>query len=304
MSITGSTNANTFKLIKDQYGAPILANIRRLERLRIKYGRYSNHLRFSLRCHHSDLLPNDLQLKCKVHTQKARDVLNKASKTLLQERIRLNHNKRNFLKQEIDKVDTKLKETIEQKLYDDVKTIHTFTQKKEMELSKVRQVKKYDRLKARKEKEDGLTDQNKVVDRNRWVLNLSDKQLNDSEISLLSKGMKFAMTQKEVPKEEIITKVESSLSKFDKPEAATIRAKVSLALQQAKAPKDNLTQRERKALLNLKKDKDIVILPADKGRATVIMNKTDYYRKCDEHIENGPYELVKRDPTYTIKRGM
>ena len=103
MNITGSINSNLFRLIKDQYGASILADIRRLERLRIKYGNYSNHLRFSLRCHHSDLLPNDLRLKCKVHTQKARDILSKAGKALLQERIRLNHNKRNFLKQEIDK---------------------------------------------------------------------------------------------------------------------------------------------------------------------------------------------------------
>ena len=53
---------------------------------------------------------------------------------------------------------------------------------------------------------------------------------------------------------------------------------------------------------DLKKDKDITILPADKGCATVILSKVDYIKKCKEHIESGPYETLKRDPTESIKR--
>ena len=55
-------------------------------------------------------------------------------------------------------------------------------------------------------------------------------------------------------------------------------------------------------MTELKKDKDIIILPADKGRATVILSKVDYIKKCKEHIESGPYETLKRDPTESIKR--
>ena len=55
-------------------------------------------------------------------------------------------------------------------------------------------------------------------------------------------------------------------------------------------------------MTELKKDKDITILPADKGRATVILSKVDYIKKCKEHIESGPYETLKRDPTKSIKR--
>jgi hypothetical protein len=36
---------------------------------------------------------------------------------------------------------------------------------------------------------------------------------------------------------------------------------------------------ERNAIKSLKNDKNIVILPSDKGRCTVIMNKCDYERK-------------------------
>ena len=41
-------------------------------------------------------------------------------------------------------------------------------------------------------------------------------------------------------------------------------------------------------------------LAADKGRATVILNKEDYIRKCNEHLENGPYIKIKKDPTNNV----
>ena len=302
MNITGSTSDNIFHLIKDQYGVSILAKIRRLERLRIKYGKFSNHLRFSLRCLHSDLLPNDLRLKCKVPTKKARDICNRAGRLLLQERIHINDKKRKSLKNQIEIVESELKETLTSEQYEGVKSIHDFTASRESENSKERQVQKFERLLTRKEKENHNNVMEKVVDKDKWIINLSEKQLSDGAKSLLLKGMKFAITPKYIPKEEIIAKVESSLKGIDKPEADTIRAKVSLTLQKAKCPKDNLTRNERTAMKELMNDDSILILPADKGRATVILKREDYFAKCNEHIDNGPYEYLKRDPTESIKR--
>ena len=51
----------------------------------------------------------------------------------------------------------------------------------------------------------------------------------------------------------------------------------------------------------LQSDTSIVILPADKGRSTVILNCEDYLEKCMDHINNGPYQLLKKDPTTKIK---
>ena len=51
----------------------------------------------------------------------------------------------------------------------------------------------------------------------------------------------------------------------------------------------------------LQSDISIVILPADKGRSTVILNREDYLEKCMDHINNGPYQLLKKDPTTKIK---
>ena len=76
------------------------------------------------------------------------------------------------------------------------------------------------------------------------------------------------MISANIPFKEIISKVEGGIKALPKEEADTIRAKVSLTLQNAKPPQDNLTKNERTALHQLKKDKNIIILPADKGRAT------------------------------------
>ena len=51
--------------------------------------------------------------------------------------------------------------------------------------------------------------------------------------------------------------------------------------------------KERKALKQLQADTSIVILPADKDRPTVILNREDYLEKCMDHINNGPYQLLK-----------
>ena len=42
---------------------------------------------------------------------------------------------------------------------------------------------------------------------------------------------------------------------------------------------DNISSKERAAIQSLKRNKNIIIKPADKGGATVILNRSDYKRK-------------------------
>ncbi|KAI8516223.1 hypothetical protein Bbelb_048040 [Branchiostoma belcheri] len=57
------------------------------------------------------------------------------------------------------------------------------------------------------------------------------------------------------------------------------KTQVAGVLQSAKLPKPNITKGERTALTGLRKKKDVLILPADKGKATVIMDTEDYETK-------------------------
>ena len=67
----------------------------------IKYSSYSNDIRFSLRCHHSKILPKELQSKIRSKTEQSNTILQGASKLLLQEWIHINHVIRDRLKNTI-----------------------------------------------------------------------------------------------------------------------------------------------------------------------------------------------------------
>ena len=62
-----------------------------------------------------------------------------------------------------------------------------------------------------------------------------------------------------------------------------------------------MSKDERKALKELQSDTSTVILPADKGRSTVILKGEDYLEKCMNHINNDPYQLLKKDHTTKIE---
>ena len=62
--------------------------------------------------------------------------------------------------------------------------------------------------------------------------------------------------------------------------------------------KSNLTTVERNSLQNLKRNKSIVIKPADKGSATVVMNKTAYLAEAYRQLNNERYYRKLDRPIY------
>ena len=57
-----------------------------------------------------------------------------------------------------------------------------------------------------------------------------------------------------------------------------------MILRQSKPPKRNINKSEAVAIKNSKNNKEIMIMKADKGNATVVMNTTDYETKMVEHL--------------------
>ena len=51
---------------------------------------------------------------------------------------------------------------------------------------------------------------------------------------------------------------------------------------------------EHKALKELQSDTSILTLPADKDISTVVLNREDYLEKFMDHINNVPYQLLKK----------
>ncbi|KAL9985752.1 hypothetical protein ACROYT_G008193 [Oculina patagonica] len=140
------------------------------------------------------------------------------------------------------------------------------------------------------------------VDKNKWVINLSSRPLSDAEVSLLEKGLNFAVTPTTIPATEIVAKVETAIRALDSEQADTIRRTVNSVLQQAEPPKPNVTKEMHEALNNLKQFDSIMILPADKGRASVVLDTNTYHDKMKALIETGPYQLLNKDPTDRLSR--
>ena len=138
-----------------------------------------------------------------------------------------------------------------------------------------------------------------MTDKQKWVINMSFGQLTNIKTDLLPKGLNFSITSETLPNKDIIATIEDAVKDLEKEEADTIHTKKSLTLQSSKLPKHNLPKDERKVLKGLQSDTSVVILRADKGRSVVILNHKDLLGKCMNHINDGPYQLLKKDPTTT-----
>lgn len=165
-------------------------------------------------------------------------------------------------------------------------------------MCKKRQKRKFDTLLERAD--EGVrcrqTDQ-------RWVVNLSSRLLSRAEEDVLARGLNFAPAPKKVPVAEIVATVEDGLRRTGLPQAQLARAKIVGCLNRAKPPPTNLCPAEHKAIKKLKEDESIVIAPADKGSATVVMNRKEYDEKIRTLLtDSDTYRRLVRDPTPSQER--
>ena len=62
--------------------------------------------------------------------------------------------------------------------------------------------------------------------------------------------------------------------------------------------KNNLSREEQKSLFNIRNNSEIVIKPADKGGATVIINKSNYINEAERQLNNEKYYREIDKPLY------
>ncbi|BHF65487.1 hypothetical protein SprV_0200849900 [Sparganum proliferum] len=102
----------------------------------------------------------------------------------------------------------------------------------------------------------------------------------------------------------ITATVESVLGQTEATEETKnlIRHQVS-SLLMAQSPREVFSMVERGALRELKADKDLVIVPADKGRPTVVVNRTDYLQKAKGLLEDRQFYVpCATNPLKTLTR--
>ena len=137
-----------------------------------------------------------------------------------------------------------------------------------------------------------------TLDSSKLVVNFSSRQLSPQEEGILALGLSFAVAPRQVPVQKIVAATEALAHNLDRTSADLLRLNVSGVLHQTKPPKPNLTPLQHRALHALREDPTIVIIPADKGRATVLLNKEKYIQKMEAIVnDETKYRVVKQDPT-------
>ena len=138
------------------------------------------------------------------------------------------------------------------------------------------------------------------------MVNLSKYKTSDVQNKLLARGLNYAVSPESIVDDpsitnEYIVACEKVCWKLPKGEAAQLRAEVVGSIKSTKPPKPNVTAEERKAIKKLQKETSIIILPADKGRATVIMDIDEYDAKLTEMLsDTNTYTKLKKEPHHHV----
>ena len=130
------------------------------------------------------------------------------------------------------------------------------------------------------------------IDKNRWVINLSNCQLSEHETSALQNGLNFATTSKTVPTSRVVANIESGIYNLSGSAKVTKRASVVNILRNSKREAtQNITRQQLAAVRTLQQDPTVTVVPADKGKAVVVMDTAEYREKVRT--------LLSDEDTYT-----
>ena len=146
-----------------------------------------------------------------------------------------------------------------------------------------------------------VTSSNPSSFQDKWIINLSRKELTPEEKSLLQKGPKFTVTPATIPfKEYISTTTVAALQagELNGVDCSGLYHDVNRILNTFtnKPIHTNITKSEHLKLENHRKDKDCIIVTADKGVALIVMDKTEYITKCEALLQdNSVYQNLSKD---------
>ncbi|KAM7293044.1 uncharacterized protein ISCGN_026174 [Ixodes scapularis] len=137
------------------------------------------------------------------------------------------------------------------------------------------------------------------------IVEQAERLLSETETRVLAKGKKFNLTTTTPPIASMAAAVEYGLRELDPCIREEARLKAIGVLSKAhQRGQLNYTPEEKAAIQNLREDKSIVVLPADKGNATVLVDRADYDEKALQLLNTDAYMILPKDPTAKIQAGL
>ena len=296
--INGTLIINPLTFIKDSYNHETLLEAKKLEKLEIQCAKSRTARIFNLRCLGNKVTPKTLQIKWNGNKFE-QAIIKKAEWSLIQNRIKCTNIKINHLQMEIANTKTSLQQKLDERTFTDLLNIifsnkkKTFLQYNNTQIKKLKHlITRYSTITSKMASKTTNASNTAVIPfssssiQDKSVINLSKNKLTPEEKSLLQKGPKFAVTPATIPTKEYI-----STTTFAALQAGELNGVDGSGLYHVvnrilntftnKPIHTNITKEEHVALENLMTDKDCIIVTADKGVALVVMDKTEYIRKCE-----------------------
>lgn len=282
---------NVFSYVRETYGRTAVASTRQYLNSATKVVRFQCHLHFNQVCFEQHVIPQGLRCKPLVDTPYGSDYERNCLKAHIQENRGITYRTRKGLWTS----EATLQRLISVDGFQHV--IDARGQAEQLERQKCSM--------AHQRKLEVLCSNVPSEQQDRTaVFNFSSRTLDESHLSVLAKGMNFAVIPRTIPFSQILANIEDKLRRTDDKAAAnSVRNNIVGVLRKARPPGTNLTKAERNALSELRKDDTVVILPADKGKGTVILDRSDYDSKMLDILNDSQHFLkIKDDPTKVAER--
>ena len=142
---------NLHQIILQEYGLEARCLFRDWERLQLRETDYKNHRIFTLRCLHKELVPVSIKLKSTLNTTRAKKIIRKAEKDLIQARIKSINNILNNVAKQIEQCRSQLASIISTERLRECQGFVDKVGESRFNKVKLRQIKKFQNLVNKKE---------------------------------------------------------------------------------------------------------------------------------------------------------
>nr|VZI00971.1 unnamed protein product [Spirometra erinaceieuropaei] len=250
------------------YGRTALRSARRWETFAKRESSTYAQLKFLHRCLDEDVLPKCLRYRPPVNTDLCRRTMADFKKKMIRVLIRDSHARIHKYRQMIEHHSSTCQSIFTAHEIGILKAAILDSARRHRQLRDDQLSGKFEKISPPKQPSaDGAL-----------VHNLSSHHFTQQQLAVLSYDAKFST--RDAQTEDFIASFESALQKCEPGEECknSMRQQVSTLLLQHKRQM-TISKAEDRELLKIRKMKDIVTLPADKGRSTVVMDKAEYCTK-------------------------
>jgi hypothetical protein len=287
--------SNLHQNIISQFGLETLGLFCFLERKTHQQVKWASHLHFNMHCRHHHITTCSIHIQSNIKGAKAESILQKAERALLVERIHQCVIKNNETSHIVKKAKCQMQAATNDATSWAIQGCMQRTYQTIFNTAQNQQQNKFHNLQQQQQQHQEQNRPNRAsiatptlcadisqeeiaTFKKNWIFNLTEVPLSNDAKNALTKGLTFTPTPRNLPATDLIVASEEAATLLggDTEAATHITSHTINAIRKFQAPQSNITRGEQESIKELKEDRNITILPADKGCARVLILTTQY----------------------------